>query len=67
MRKKSRESSKLVEKSRGSYPTRYKGMDPDRDMKKKVKSGYTSRYSSSLIPDKESEMKKKANYTKRYQ
>jgi len=58
--------NKLVEKKKGNYPSRYKGMAPDLEMKEQKSSAYKSRYSSSLIPENESEMKQSASYKKRY-
>ena len=62
-----RENDKLVEKGKGkNYPTRYKGRNPNLDMKEQKSSAYKSRYSSSLIPENESEMKQKKSYKSRY-
>ena len=64
--RKNRESSKLVEKAKGNYSSRYKGSSPDLDMKKQQSSAYKSRYSSSLIPENDSEIKVKSGYKSRY-
>lgn len=61
------ENGKLVEKGKGkNYSTRYKGRDPDLDMKEQKSSAYKSRYTASLIPENQSEMKEKKSYPSRY-
>jgi len=55
-----------VEKTKTSYPTRYKSASPDLKMKEQKSSAYKSRYSSSLIPENESKMAAKSSYKSRY-
>lgn len=64
--RKNRESNKLVEKAKKSYPSRYTSSAPDLDMKKQQSKAYTSRYSSSLAPDSEIVIKKDSTYKSRY-
>ncbi|MHA1401142.1 MAG: hypothetical protein ACTSQE_12405 [Candidatus Heimdallarchaeaceae archaeon] len=60
------DSSKLVEKPKKGYPTRYTSASPDLDMKKQTSKAYKSRYTASLAPEKEIVANKKSTYKSRY-
>ena len=59
-------TTKLVEKAKGGYASRYTSNNPDLNMKEQKSSAYKSRYSSALAPDGEIVIKKKKSYSSRY-
>jgi len=62
----SKNSNKLVEKSKDSFTSRYKNSSSNVEMKKQVSSAYKSRYADSLSPENEIEVNQKTTFRPRY-